>query len=201
MIKKQQKWVALLVLVTFAWLLQVSTMPLRASGTAAPLVSACSEMGPDYYEAVAQKAAPAKKKSILPLVLIGVGLVAVTAAVLFLFFLNKYDITGTWDFVFTHGGDTEELTTMFSGTKKSGSWSFVELPIYNGTYTVDGKKFTATITYPPTVTQFNGEFTGKDAMSGAWVIYGETWDWTATRGSAVTSLKRAPAAKAKPFVK
>jgi uncharacterized membrane protein len=200
MIKKHQRWIALLVTLTFMWLLQVSTMPLAAAGTSEQVSSASVEQGPDYYEAIAQKAAPAKKKSILPIVLIGVGLVAVTAAVLFLFVLNKYDITGTWDFVFTHGGGTEEFTTMFAGTRKSGTWSFVEDHDYYGTYSVDGKKFTTTITSPAIATQFNGEFTAKDTMTGTWVIYGNTWNWTATRKATTSSAQPSPA-RIKPFSK
>ncbi len=200
MIKKQQKWIALLVTLTFIWLLQISAMPLTANEITEQISAAHAEQGPDYYEAVGQKTATAKKKSILPVVLIGVGLLGVTAAVLFLFVLNKYDITGTWDIVFTYGMGTEEFTASFIGTKKSGTWSFVEDHIYNGTYTVDGKKFTTTIAASAMATQFFGEFTDKDTMSGTWVIFGNTWNWTAKRHDAAASVKPTPA-QAKPFFK
>jgi hypothetical protein len=92
MIKKQQKWIALLVTLTFMWLLQVSTMPMAAANAPEQIGSAGAEQGPDYVEAVGHKVAPAKKKSILPIILIGVGVVAV-AAVLFLVVLKtKYDL-------------------------------------------------------------------------------------------------------------
>ena len=95
MIKKQQKWIAVLVTLAFMWLLQVSTMPLAAASTVEQISSANAEQGPDFVEAVGYKAAPAAKKSILPIVLIGLGVVAV-AAVLFLVVLKtKYDIIGT----------------------------------------------------------------------------------------------------------
>ncbi len=200
MIKKQQKWIALLVTLTFIWLLQVSAMPLAANETAEQLSITQAGQGPDYYEAIGQKAAPAKKKSILPFVLIGVGAIAVTAVVLFLFVLNKYDITGTWDFVFTWSTLDEEFTITFTGTKKSGTWRFVEDPLYNGTYTVDGKKFTTTIASSGSATEFSGEFTDKDSMKGTWTIYGNIWNWTATRLGAAATVKPAPA-RAKPFVK
>ena len=125
MIKKQQKWIALFVAVTFIWLLQVSTMPLAAAGTTEKVSSASSEQGPDFVEAVGQKYVPAPKKSILPYILIGVGVIAV-AAVLFLVVLKtKYDITGSWHFVFTHGGSLN-YTIVFTGTKSSGNYTFRE---------------------------------------------------------------------------
>jgi hypothetical protein len=193
MIKKQQKWIALLVTLTFIWLLQVSALPLAATGTAEHGSAFHAGQGPDHYEAIGQKAAPAKKKSILPWILIGVGVVGVTAVVLFLFVLNKYDITGSWDFKFTWGTLDEEFTVAFSGDKKSGTWRFVEDPIYNGTYTVKGKEFTTTLASSATATEFSGHFTDKDTMSGTWTIYGNVWNWTATRLGTAAAVKRAPA--------
>jgi hypothetical protein len=67
MIKKQQKWIALMVVVTFIWLLQVSTLPLAAANAAERVSAANTEQGPDFVEAVGHSASPAKKKSILPL--------------------------------------------------------------------------------------------------------------------------------------
>jgi hypothetical protein len=180
MIKKQQRWIALLVTLTFMWLLQVSAMPLRASETAAPAVSANSETGPDYYEAIAQKAAPAKKGSILPWVLVGVGVVAVTAVVLFLFVLNKYDITGTWKFTFTYGGASNQFDITFAGDKKSGSFSCIINPNLSGTYSVDGKKVNMILTFSSAI-PFSGEFTGKNAMSGSLIEGSATILWTAAR--------------------
>jgi hypothetical protein len=51
MINKQQKWIALLVVVTFIWLLQVSTMPMAAAGTTEQISAANAEPGPDFVEA------------------------------------------------------------------------------------------------------------------------------------------------------
>jgi hypothetical protein len=66
MIKKQQKWIALLVVFTFMWLLQVSTMPLAAAGTAEQVSSANSEQGPRFIEErEAAGTMPRKKASCL----------------------------------------------------------------------------------------------------------------------------------------
>ncbi len=184
MFKKQQRWIALLVTLTFMWLLQVSAMPLPA---VAPAVSSSAGQGTDYYEAVGQKAAPAKKGSILPWILVGVGVVAVTAVVLFLFVLNKYDITGAWTFIFT-GASTITLTITFTGDKEAGTFAMSGLPNSGGTYAVDGKKVTLLPTYFPEVI-FVGEFTGKDAMSGTLTEDGEVSNWTATRIAAAASLQ------------
>jgi hypothetical protein len=191
MIKKQQKWIALLVICTFAWLLHVSAMPLSASGSSEKASSVSAGSGPDHYEVVGQKAAPAKKKSMLPLILIGAGALTVTAVALFLWpgiLKTKYDVTGSWVFVFT-GPFNSIYQTDFTGTKKSGNWVWSHSPSTKGTYTVDGKNLTMTPGagdgWTATIT---GTFTSKDVMSGTWVQDGNTWNWTATRGTSPTRI-------------
>jgi hypothetical protein len=169
MIKKQQKWIALLVTLTFVWLLQVSVMPLAAAGTTEQVSSAHAGQGPDFYEAVSQKADPAKKKSILPMILIGVGVIAVTAAVLFLFVLNKYDITGKWTLNYTMPGwplSTYPLTC--TGDKKSGTAS---TNLINGNYTVDDKKVTINLTQGLDRWEYIGEFKSKIRIEGDFKYY------------------------------
>lgn len=189
MIKKQQKWIAWIVVLTFMWLLQVSAMPLPAAGTTGNTVSA--GQGPDYYEAVGPKAEPAKKKSILPWILIGVGVLTVTAVVLFLFVFNGYDITGIWQ-GHTHYNEHDsdyDFPFTFTGKKKSGAvvegeWGGT------GTYTVNGKNVTFTILWDNTNTgHFTGTFTDKDTISGTFyeTLWPNTGTWTATRGGAVIS--------------
>jgi hypothetical protein len=173
MIKKQQKWIALLVTLTFIWLLQVSTMHLAANETPEQIGAASAEQGPDFVEAVSHKVAPAPKKSILPVVLIGVGVVAV-AAVLFLVVLKtKYDITGEWRYSYKFDGDTNWAESnqklVFSGDKKSGTLLIWDQP---GTYTVEGKDVSFTIDYldygPDDIVTHIGTFVGKDKISGTW---------------------------------
>jgi hypothetical protein len=85
MIKKQQKWIALLVTLTFVWLLQVSTMPLAAANTAEQISSANKEQGPRFIEEESNSSSQVTKKhSILPILLICVGVTAGLAAVYFL---------------------------------------------------------------------------------------------------------------------
>jgi len=188
MIKKQQKWIAMLVVLTFVWLMQVSTMPVSAAGTTEQVSSAGAEQGPDYLEAIGQKAAPAAKKSILPYILIGVGVLAVTAAVLFLVVLKNYDITGTW--LMTYGtGSTDTYT--FVGDKKTGTYTTTG-GLCKGTYAVDGKDVTITWTgwtggWHIAIFSWvlTGEFDGKDKMGGTYLessIFGDTsGTWTAVK--------------------
>jgi hypothetical protein len=62
MIKKQQKWIALLVTLAFVWLLQVSTMPVAAANAPEQTGSASAEQGPDFVEAVgSEKEHPAHR--------------------------------------------------------------------------------------------------------------------------------------------
>ena len=78
------------------WLLQVSTMPVAAASAPEQIGSANAEQAPRFIEEEGDGGYQAKKKSILPIILIGVGVVAV-AAVLFLVVLKtKYDIIGSW---------------------------------------------------------------------------------------------------------
>ena len=80
MIKKQQKWIALFVAVTFIWLLQVSTMPAGRGRHDREGQFGQQRAGAGLLSRpLAGKYVPAQKKSILPYVLIGVGVVAVAA--------------------------------------------------------------------------------------------------------------------------
>ncbi len=66
MIKKRQKWIALLVTLTFVWLLQASAMPVAAAGATGQLSSAAAERGPDYYEAAGHKPPRPQKRASCP---------------------------------------------------------------------------------------------------------------------------------------
>jgi hypothetical protein len=192
MIKKQQKWIALFVAVTFMWLLQVSTMPLAAAGTTETVSSVNSEQGPDFVEAVGHKYVPAPKKSILPYILIGVGVVAVAAVLILVVFKTTYDITGKWTFAWIyHGTPDGSQTFTFTGTKASGNFVCAEQAQNVGTYTVDKKNVTMVITSRSGV-QFSGLFTDKDTMTGTWVEGGDTWTFTATRVAMTASMQPAP---------
>ena len=165
MIKKRQKWTALFVTLTFVWLLQVSTMPVTAAGTEAQMISAGNEQGPRYIEEEGNSGNQVKKKSILPYVLIGVGVVAV-AAVLFLVVLKtSYDIRGDWNVSRTASGTIYAFTTKFIGEKASGSFDSIQSGnLLHGTYTVDGKSVVWTF---ESGSEYSGTFTDKDTMSGS----------------------------------
>lgn len=185
MIKKQQRWIALLVVCTFMWLLQVSTMPVAAANAPEQISSASSAQGPRFIEEEGDSGYRAKKKSALPIILIGVGVVAI-AAVLFLVVLKtSYDIVGTWKETDTLISGT--TTMVFSGNKSSGS---LELPDYSdtGTYTVDGKTVHFEFNTPGYNYNFvfDGQFDSKDKMSGTVKFYSngavdDEGTWSATR--------------------
>lgn len=202
MIKKQQKWIALLVTLTFAWLLQVSTMPLTAAGVAEQIGAASAEQGPRFIEEEGDGGYQPKKSSILPVVLIGVG-VAAAAAVLFLVVLKtSYDITGDWLVV----RDSYNRYMTFSGDKKSGTvaigfdtWGDSDPD--RGTYSVDNKSVSFTQYWPayPDNYQYDyvGTFTDKDTMSGTFTMSKggpESGSWTATRRVASAAAAKDSAA-------
>jgi len=185
MIKKQQKWIALLVVCTFMGLLQVSTMPVAAANAPEQISSANTEQGPNFIEEEDEGGYQAKKKSILPIILIGVGVVAV-AAVLFLVVLKtSYDITGTWQLTYTwDDGYTGSASITFNGDKKSGTFY---IGSYNGSYAVDGKNVVWTYT---SGTEYSGAFTDKETMSGTMMSWaGDPGTWSARKQSSSASHK------------
>ena len=185
MIKKQKKWIALLAMVTFVWLLQVSARPLAASETSEQIAAADTEPGPNFVERTGVAGPAAAKKSVLPYVLIGVGVVAVVAVLFLVVLKTDYDITGSWDFVFTVGSTSATLKFTFTGTKDSGSYMTAENPMFTGSYTVDKKNVSMTINNDPTI-QFSGQFTEKDKMTGIYIQDSSNLTWTATRGAAAS---------------
>jgi hypothetical protein len=198
MIKKQQKWIALLVTLTFVWLLQVSTMPVAAANAPEQISSAGSEQGPRVIEEEGDSGYHAKKKSILPIVLIGVGVVAI-AAVLFLVVLKtSYDIVGTWEE--TNTMMTGTTTIIFSGDKSSGTLELQEY-IDTGTYSVDSK--TVHFEFNASGYDYNfvydGQFDTKDKMSGTVKYYEGTTvadqgTWTANRVATTAGNGKRPMA-------
>ena len=206
MIKKQQKWIALFVTLTFVWLLQISTMPMAAASAPELTSSTSNDQGPRFIEEEGDSGYQAPKKSILPVILIGVGVVAL-AAVLFLVVLKtSYDIVGTWEFNYTSTAPakTWTWTLVFSGDKKSGT--FVDAGD-TGTYTVDGKNVTIRYNAPwdNNIAISGAKFDGKDTMSGTATftdlkvggidVFSATWTATRAGSTAAASKPQAELAK------
>jgi len=167
--KKQQKWIALLVTLTFVWLLQVSVMPLSAAGATEQNGMTIVEQGPDYFEAVAQKAAPAKKKCILPYVLIGVGVVALAAVLYFFVLKTNYDITGDWTMNYLMPGlPLITYPIILTGNKKTGN---AVMNTTAGTYIVDGKNVTINTYMGNLKWEFIGTFKSKVRIEGDFKYY------------------------------
>jgi hypothetical protein len=136
----------------------------------------------------------AKKKSILPIILIGVGVVAV-AAVLFLVVLKtKYDIRGTWSLTRSSAfyWISNPRSFVFAGTGKASGTMTITGFQDHGPWTVSGKNvnfnFTTDSTY---LWKFTGTFTDKNTLSGTVNYHDKDNDingtWSATRTSTATS--------------
>jgi hypothetical protein len=183
MIKKHQKRIALLVTLALIGLLQVSARPAVAASAGEQIGAANAEQGPRYIEEEGGGKFVGKKKSILPVVLIGVGVVAV-AAVLFLVVLKtSYDIRGNWHVSRTASGSTFEFTVNFSGEKASGTFEADQSGnLLYGTYTADGKNVEWIF---ESGSKYTGTFSDKDAMGGSYLKYDgtTTGTWTATRSA------------------
>lgn len=85
MLKKHQRWTALLVTIAFAWLLQVTAMPLAAAGASEQAVSANIEQAPGFVEQQGPEWNHAKKINPIRIVIIViVGYVALSLLYLLL---------------------------------------------------------------------------------------------------------------------
>jgi len=197
MIKKMQRPVALFVALALLALLQISAMPLRADQAPgqAGVAVASDEQSPSFVEEASTSGNTAKKKNIVPIILIGVG-VAALAAVLFLVVLKtKYDLRGTWSV--TRSADfywiTNPRTFVFVGpSRSSGTMSITGFSDI-GPWTADGKtvSFTVTTNASLYLWTFTGTFTGKDTISGTVNYHDASHDingtWTATRTAAAVA--------------
>jgi hypothetical protein len=198
MIKKQQKWIALLVALTFVWLLQVSTMPVAAAGAPEQISSANKDQGPRYIEEEGRGGYHARKKSIMPVVLIGLGVVAVAAVLVLVVLKTNYNIVGTW--AETNTMMTGTTTIIFSGSKSSGTLELQEY-IDTGDYTVDGK--TVHFEFHASGYNYNfvydGQFDTKDKMSGTVKYYegstvADQGTWSANRVATTAGSGKRPMA-------
>jgi hypothetical protein len=192
MMKKQQKWIALIVTLTFLWLLQVSTMPVAAASAAEQTVSVNTDQRPGFVETVGHKAAPAPKKSIVPYILIGVGAVAVAAVLILVVFKKSYDIRGTWKFEYLKADGTvfsTNLNVLFSGTNKTGTMTVKAL---NTTYSVDGKAIVIA-ELPGQIAKHEATFIDDDNFSGTWAYSGgDPGNFRAIRTAAAATSLPAP---------
>ena len=197
---KHKKMIAAFVVFAFLSLLQISAMP-AAPSPSAETSMASSEKAPGFIEEEGSTAYQGKKKSMLPIVLIGVGVVAV-AAVLFLVVLKtKYDLRGTWtltrsaDFWWIHN----PRTFVFEGASRASGNMTISGFADGGPWTADGKNvsFTATTDASDYLWTFTGTFTDKDTLSGTVNYHDENYDidgtWSAVRSGAAPAAQPQPA--------
>lgn len=194
--KTHKRLTALFVAFAFLALLQASAMPLRADQAPAPSGTGLEsvDQGPNVIEEEGTAPAPARKKSILPIILGVIAVGAIAAVLALVVFKTKYDITGTWEFDFTSvsPAHTWSWTLAFSGDKKSGTFNDAG---DKGKYTIDDKD--VTIQYDDWNITLTGKFDGKDKMTGNATFAGLTIGgmditnatWTANRVSSASSLK------------
>jgi hypothetical protein len=165
------------------WLLQISNMPLAAANTPEQVSSENAEQTPNFVEQENSSGYQAKGKSILPIVLIGVGVVAV-AAVLFLVVLKTtYNPVGTWSGTMTNQTTNYTWPTdmIFTGGKKSGTFIYT-FESGSGNYTCSGKDINYSCMVNSNILSFMGQFDNKDKMSGTWqnesyADYKGTWQF------------------------
>jgi len=106
----------------------------------------------------------------VPYILIGVGAIAVAAVLVLVVFKTKYDLRGSWtvvrssDFYWIQNPRTFvfEGSSRDSGTMKVSGFNDV------GPWSADGKSFnfTMTVNAASYLWTFEGQFDGKDTISG-----------------------------------
>jgi len=204
MIKKQQKWIAWLVTLTFIGLLQGSAMPVAAAGAPDQVAAASDGQAPRFIEEEGDPGYQPRKKSIVPVILIGVGVVAVAAVLALVVFKTKYDIRGTWNFDYVSTSPPHAWTWILTFTgddKKSGGFTDAG---DTGTYKVDGKNVTIKYNAPwdTNIAIKEAKFESKDKMSGRATFTDMTIGdlditsatWTATRVGAAAAVSQPRAA-------
>jgi hypothetical protein len=186
-----KKIVALTVLFAFISLIGASAYPLHAQET------------PGAVEKLAVPNKATTTSSIVPYILIGVGVIAVGLLLFLVILKTSYDIVGTWDFSLA-GQSSFILSITFSGSSSSGTWnvnhanaqmatpsrsratggaSLALLMPNAGEYSASGKTMTMSISGASSFS-VSGQFSGADTMTGTWTQGNLTWNWTATRGTA-----------------
>jgi hypothetical protein len=160
-----RKIVAMAVMLVFLSVIGVSAYPLHAAGPDG------AQDKPGAIEKASESGKSATKSSILPIVLIVVG-VGALAAVLFLVVLKtSYDITGNWTWTYSYSGGSFTYPVVFTGTKESGT--MVMNGSVNGTYTVSAENVTCSVSNTHQKWEFIGKFNSKTNITGEFRYY---WD-------------------------
>jgi hypothetical protein len=191
MLAKYKKIVSVAVMAAFLWMLQVGAMPLHAGAAPAQerKMSASVQEAPGVVEKETQPVVAGKGGSILPYILIGVGVVAVAVVLVFVVFKSGYDITGTWNFdaSWLHG---DVISCRFSGSKDRGAWVFAGYadPHYQGSYAAVSGNVTLLFDDTPYAVM-QGTFAGADRLSGTFDEgNGVKHAWSATRASSAQTM-------------
>ena len=193
---KMKRPIALFVACAFFSLIQLAAMPLSADQAPEPagIAAESEDQAPNFVEE-ATNSPTTKKKSIVPMILIGVG-VAAAAAVLFLVVLKtKYDLRGSWSV--TRSDDfwwiSNPRTFVFVGESRSSGTMSITGFTDVGPWTADGKtvNFTFTTNASLYLWTFTGTFSDKDTISGTVNYHDANYDingtWTATRSAAAAA--------------
>ena len=191
MIKRCQRFIALVVTFVFLTLLPISSMPVAAAQVTSQdkKVLQYADQGANFIEIEQQVGYQAKKKNILPIIVgvaaVGVGiflLVKLLAAV-------KYDVSGVWDFHndYTTAGSSDydsiwTFTPYESFDKKSGTFERnIKGTISKGRYYFVDTKIVI-FQNADVSEQYVGSFSSKKNMSGTFQLTsGAKGNWTAKK--------------------
>ncbi|HNX98180.1 MAG TPA: hypothetical protein PKK12_10910 [Candidatus Aminicenantes bacterium] len=198
-----RRWIACWVVLSFCFLLGVTSAPLSAAPRPekSEVAAAAPDSGTNCIETERDEGSYHKKKSSLPLILGIVGVGALAAVLIMILAKTKYDITGRWTMTMistSSGAENVTWSVQFTGDKKSGDFQFENFYDGAGTYRVDGKNVTMSSTYYSSW-NWTGKFTDKERMEGTstWNTGSETltWSWTASKGASASAVPAASSMK------
>jgi hypothetical protein len=157
---RHRGWIASLTLALFLGMLASASVPLQAGAQAVP-------EQPGAVEKMGQASQHSGASPVLTYVLVGAGVLAAAAVLIFVVFKSGYDIRGTWQFEYLGDDNTVWYTApavVFSGSTDSGT---VTSNGYLSTYTVNDKTIVIT-EVADNWARHNATFSDKDHFSGTW---------------------------------
>lgn len=191
MIKRCQRFIALVVTFAFLTLLLISSMPVAAAQALSQdeKVSQYVGQGANFIEKEQQVGYQAKKKNILPIILavaaVGVGIFLLVK----LLDADKYDVSGVWDFHndYTTAGSADydsiwTFTPYDTFDKTRGTFERnIKGTISKGRYFFVDKKIVI-FQNADVSEQYVGSFESKTNMSGTFQLTsGAKGNWTAKK--------------------
>jgi hypothetical protein len=151
----KKKWIAMMVVLAFCYLLNLNAFPLQGQDKPGALETPGTA---GYYGG---------GSSMVPILLVALAVAALAVVLVLVILKNLYDITGDWGMLVSYNdGYTWGTVVTFTGDTLSGS-TYEDSDYGTGTYSVDSKNVVFTLRWSNGNSgTYNGIFTDKNTISG-----------------------------------